>query len=72
MAFDVYVAHYGNSVLGSAHVFAQDGLNAEAERQKSKQKIRSQTETKWRRLRSARGRDLRCGQERGANATQGV
>ena len=28
--FDVYVAHYGNSVLGIAHIFPQDGLKAAA------------------------------------------
>ena len=36
VAFDVAVARYGNSVLGSAHIFAQDGLKAAAECEKSK------------------------------------
>ena len=30
VAFDVSVAHYGNSVLGSAHIFPQDVLKAAA------------------------------------------
>ena len=30
VAFDVSIAHYGSSVIGSAHIFAQDGLKAAA------------------------------------------
>ena len=38
VAFDVSVAHYSNLVLGSAQIFAQDGLTAAAEREKSKRR----------------------------------
>ena len=61
VAFDVSVAHYDNSALSSGHIFAQDGLKAAAEREKSKHR---KFEAKLKRLRSACGRDLLCGREK--------